>query len=209
MKFRLTYEGRLQGNGTAKHKHEIRKAFHPQLKRLWEVEPNLSAWKLGDPDIWKDDKWTLRAGSAVRAAANPAWQDLAEQYSRTNFRFVPLARTSAGLSVGLDVLFLRPEPPGGIIKSADIDNRLKTLFDALRMPTNADELGGYTADLGEDPFFVLVEDDRILSHVSVETDTLLEPTPAANKQFLTNDARLVITVTIRPYKVHMDNLHFV
>ena len=44
MKFRLTYEGRLLGNGRAQHKHKIRRAFHPQLKRLWEVHQNLKNW---------------------------------------------------------------------------------------------------------------------------------------------------------------------
>ena len=47
MKFRLTYEGLLKANGSTQHKHEIRKAFHPQLKRLWEVEPNLMEWGKG------------------------------------------------------------------------------------------------------------------------------------------------------------------
>jgi hypothetical protein len=40
MRFHLTYEGLLYGSSTksprAKHKQEIRKVFHRQLKRLWE-----------------------------------------------------------------------------------------------------------------------------------------------------------------------------
>jgi hypothetical protein len=43
MHFHLTYEGVLYGasrNQTrATHKHEVRKVFHEQLKRLWEISP--------------------------------------------------------------------------------------------------------------------------------------------------------------------------
>ena len=62
MKFRLTYEGRLESNGSAKHKHEIRKALHPQLKRLWDVEPNLLGWT-----------WTPPTTNGLPSATVPAW----------------------------------------------------------------------------------------------------------------------------------------
>jgi hypothetical protein len=43
MEFRLTYAGPLlaasQHDPRTNHKHEIRKRFHPQLKRLWEITP--------------------------------------------------------------------------------------------------------------------------------------------------------------------------
>jgi hypothetical protein len=51
VEFRLTYEGLLfstqkdpvkgQVDARAEHKREIRRAFHLQLKRLWEVHPYL------------------------------------------------------------------------------------------------------------------------------------------------------------------------
>jgi hypothetical protein len=189
MKFRLSYDGRLEGDGSAKHKHDIRKAFHPQLKRLWEIDPNLSA--IADNGI-------------------PRHVALADQYTRLGYRFVPLATTHMSLIAAIDVLFLRPDAPGSVIKSGDIDHRLKTLFDALRMPDYIAELGGYLVpEADEDPFFVLLQDDKLISHVSVETDVLLEPTPSANGKFLTNDARLIITVTLRPYMVAIGNVHFV
>jgi hypothetical protein len=135
---------------------------------------------------------------------------LADQFTRLDYRFVPLTTTTMSLIASLEILFLRPEAPGGVIKSGDIDNRLKTLFDALKMPSSEAELGGYLASAGdENPFFVLLEDDKLISHVAVETDVLLQPTPSANGEFLPNDARLVITVTLRPYEVTVDNLHFV
>ena len=39
----------------------------------------------------------------------------------------------------LDILMLRKGPPGRV--RTDIDNRLKTLFDALRMARSPEELG--------------------------------------------------------------------
>jgi hypothetical protein len=43
----------------------------------------------------------------------------------------------------------------------------------------------------ENPFYCLLEDDRLISKVSVDTDTLLQP---IEKEPNANDARLVITV---------------
>jgi hypothetical protein len=45
MEFRLTYEGKLMGasrnNMRASHKHELRRVFHKQLLRLWQIQPYL------------------------------------------------------------------------------------------------------------------------------------------------------------------------
>lgn len=50
---------------------------------------------------------------------------------------------------------------------------------------------------GENPFFVLTEDDQLITHISVETDVLLEPIVKDRPDV--NDARLVITVKTRPF----------
>jgi hypothetical protein len=42
----------------------------------------------------------------------------------------------------LQILFLRHDPPGSVIHAGDLDNRVKTLIDALRMPNDAMELAG-------------------------------------------------------------------
>jgi hypothetical protein len=54
----------------------------------------------------------------------------------------------------LSIVMLRPEPPGSIITAGgDIDNRLKTLFDALRMPKVISEIpNGDAPQIGETPF---------------------------------------------------------
>jgi len=51
------------------------------------------------------------------------------------FNFVPIIHRPHEFSCTLEVLFLRREKPGNIIRNgSDLDNRLKILFDALRMP---------------------------------------------------------------------------
>src|SRR5437868_6832280 len=44
---------------------------------------------------------------------------------------------------------------------------------------------------------------------SHETDMLLQPTPTAAGAFLANDARVVITVDLKPFRPLYTNLHFV
>jgi len=200
VEFRLTYEGPLLGasrsNTRAKHKHEIRKRFHRQLKRVWHEMPHFTEETQGPPILTLGGK----------PFPDHDLESLAERYARNGYRFVPIVTDPLQIMCGLDILFLRSEPPGAIFRSGDIDNRLKTLFDALRLPMNGDELGGYTApDDDENPFFCLLEDDRLISKVSVETDTLWEPVkeiPSAN------DARLVITVRLKPYLLNVKNMHF-
>ena len=77
---------------------------------------------------------------------------------------------------------LRPEPPGSIItQGGDIDNRLKTLFDALKVPKES--LAIPPEDKPKDvetPFFCLLEDDNLITKVSVVTDRLLEKCQSAS-----------------------------
>jgi hypothetical protein len=128
---------------------------------------------------------------------------LAEQFARNNYQFVPLVtRDLVVSSCGIDILFLRPEAPGNVVTKSDIDNRLKTLFDAMRMPEGKAELGGYDVPAPEEtPFYCLLEDDALITKVSVETDFLLEPIGA---EFNKNDARLIITITIQPAVARLD-----
>jgi hypothetical protein len=80
-----------------------------------------------------------------------------------------------GIACSLDILFLRRDPPGKIVSGGgDIDNRIKVLFDALRMPQACNEIDG-APGVGEDPFFCLLEDDSLITRVSVTTDRLLLP----------------------------------
>ncbi len=203
MQFRLTYEGTLLGasrnDSRAKHKHDIRKIFHPQLKCVWETFPGLDATMKEDlPDLPYYDN--SRSGDFNRI------EILAEKFSCGKYRLVPLVTQDLSLICGLHILFLRPDSPGKVVRSGDIDNRLKTVFDALRMPQNEDELGGHSPTEDENPFYCLLEDDKLIDKVSLETDVLLKPTSQDGNR---NDSRLIITVTIRPSVILQTNLKFI
>jgi hypothetical protein len=201
MKFRLTYEGRLlalssdsvQPVSKSRHTHEIRKSFHPQLKRLWNIHPALRSATVFDAKNLLDD---VQEGLLENREKN---------FERCGYKFVPLVTEDFSLLCDIHVLFLRPDTPGSLIQSGDIDNRIKTLFDALRMPSNKAELGAYDIpDPEERPFFTLLEDDKLISGISVETDVLLDMGDPKDQ----NNVRLVITVSIRPYKLGFHNIEF-
>jgi hypothetical protein len=99
-----------------------------------------------------------------------------------------------GHSADWTFYFLRRDHPGNLIASGgDIDNRIKTLFDSLRMPNNWGEVARFPADADENPFHVLLEDDSQITKVSVTTERLLTP-PAAGEPI--HDVHLIIGVTV-------------
>lgn len=155
MHFTLIYTGDLKANARPDDKHQLRKAFHSQLKVLWQQEP-----------LVEHKKWYDNSDPAEKINLNR---------NVGPFRFIPLVSPALHLVCTLQISMLRPEPPGSLItQGGDIDNRLKTLFDALRIPKNEDELPkGATVTHDEDPFFCLLEDDNLITSVGVKTDRLL------------------------------------
>jgi hypothetical protein len=140
MEFRLTYEGLLLGasrnSPRPDHKHSIRKVFHKQLRRLFELHPAFQMYRYQDiPDynhMMKDE----------RIHRQLAYEEVLKNFEKSGFTFFPLATRRDTLLCGVHVLFLRPDVPGSVIASGDIDNRLKTIFDALRLPRDRAETGG-------------------------------------------------------------------
>jgi hypothetical protein len=194
MQFRMTYEGPLKPSGNnnrnTANKHHIRKALHPQLRNVWKLNPNLKS--IGEVP--------------ASPGKEPFLQHLASNYPLQDYRFVPLVTEELRLRCGLDILYLRHGSPGNILQSDDIDNRIKTLFDALKRPTALQDLGPNYIPPGpdENPFFVLLEDDALITKLIVETDLMLEPLIGGIPD--ETDARLVITVTLRPYVVTIQNM---
>ncbi len=182
MEFHLIYQGKLhaasQSNPRTREKHEIRKEFHKQLSILWATQPFLKE-------------------GAVQAGNRPTpttelMEMLGDRFSRCGYRFVPLVCKFFSVACSLDILLLRRDGPGAIIRSGgDIDNRVKLLFDALRMPQNCGELAGESPANDENPFFCLLEDDSLITKVRVETNWLLSP-PSPQEHI--NDVHLVIRV---------------
>jgi Holliday junction resolvase RusA-like endonuclease len=157
MNFTLFYRGKLKSNGKPEEKHALRKHFHPQLRQLWNQPPlsNFSSFYESSLDQM-ESSITYRVGK---------------------FRFTPLVCTGLHLVARLDITLLRPEAPGSLITTGgDIDNRLKTLLDSLKIPKERSALPkGSFPNTDEDPFFCLLEDDNLVTEIAVRTKQLLEP----------------------------------
>ena len=219
MKFRLTYQGSLRPTGNdsydaqldplAVHKHQIRQCFHKQLKTLWNQNRFLANYKRHPQD--KIDSRPIYESAAYYGHDEkdkvPLVDYIASQFIENNYRFVPLVCEEFSLLCSLDILFLRRDIPGSALESGDIDNRVKTIIDTLRKPKGAQELRGNETPLPtEDPFFCLLQDDKLVSGFSVETDTLLdEIVPGEEDKRM---AKVVVSVELRPYFPTYFNLAF-
>jgi hypothetical protein len=170
MRFTLHYSGPLYANGRPDHKHEIRRVLHAQLAELWKHEPLSGLTGYQRP---KDDP------------TRKTWEVVSSVRSRGAFTFVPLATTELKLIADLEVLLLRPEPPGRLVtQGGDIDNRMKTLLDALSLP-QADGLPkGATPAADETPFYVVLEDDNLITSLTVKTEHLLKPNDSNHVELL-------------------------
>jgi len=206
MEFRLVYDGSLpaasRDSTRNKDKSRIRRVLGKQLKELWETHPRLRertekkhAWQNRrgpNPDPSRGDKWSFME----------MWS---RKYSRCGRHFAPFVTERSGAACGLEILFLRRDNPGDLIKSGggDIDNRIKVLFDALRMPQTCDEIDGDPKD-DDDPFYCLLEDDRLITEVKITTDRLLTAVPDGGH---INDVHMVIrvyTILIKtPFEANM------
>jgi hypothetical protein len=224
MQFRLTYEGELRSSGRdpegdqrdplAIHKQKIRKVFHSQLKQLWQTNKFLSEHSVDNEWASKSAVPSNQVGSPGHYSGGrspertPLSEATANLYRENGYRFVPLVREDYGLLCSLNILFLRRDFPAGVISAGDLDNRIKTLIDALRKPHNANELkGNETPADGEDPFYCLLEDDDLVTGLTVETDMLLDlPSNGADVK---SYVKLVISVELKPDHVTMFNLSFV
>jgi hypothetical protein len=93
--------------------------------------------------------------------------------------FAPLVTQKNHLACELSITFLRQQRPGQLLgEGGDIDNRLKTLLDALRMPKKDEaQQAQIESRPDDDPIHCLLQDDALVTKVSVETDRLLRPAP--------------------------------
>jgi hypothetical protein len=119
--------------------------------------------------------------------------------------YLPLIRESLALVCGLDILFLRKDEPGKIISKSggDIDNRIKVLFDGLRV-TTIEEIRLYDEDNDPNPFYCLLEGDERISELNIRTDRLLT-SPNSRPSLV----RLVITVSVKVTEVRQYNSYFI
>jgi hypothetical protein len=201
MRFHLVYSGSLRASGNKSKPEDvrtIRDKFHPQLELLWNshaalrrlrvsarvlknLNDRFSYWDPPDSPLFDHDpNEPLKEGHV----------DLCEPIDRGGNRYIPLVRKSLGLACFLDIMFLRQEDPGELVlQGGDLDNRIKTLFDALRVPDG---------DLAQthNPTYCLLESDTLIDGFRVSTGRLLVP-----ETIHANEVHLAIEVTIKVLRV--------
>ncbi len=84
-------------------------------------------------------------------------------------------------------------------QGGDLDGRLKTLFDALKMPDPQDPIYKGTTPT-EDPLYVVMEDDSLISDFSIKSGRLLGR--GAKKK---HHVRLTVDITIKVLRVFSSN----
>jgi hypothetical protein len=206
MRFYLVYRGQLSATQGKRGKRIserklIRKQIAPQMKRLWETNPSLV--KLSNdavvPGPDNDEGYFGFVNSPFRGREAPLTEnlpdgfvDLTQPIEKHGFRYRPLVRESLDLTCTLNVLFLRQEQPGALVKKAgDIDNRIKTFIDALEIPSDepeGDEASGIN--------YPLLENDSLVRGLKVDTERLLLP-----EKDYPNQVHLVVEVVVHVERV--------
>lgn len=201
VEFRLIYKGKLKASTPdsrrTDNKHEIRKVIHKQLAQLYK------------------EHQALRDRGAQ--GTKTFLEQMADTFGHNGFRFVPLVNESQALVCSLDILFLRRESPGHILSSGggDIDRRIVTFLDGLRVPKNRNELpSGAVPTADENPMFCLLQDDSLVTELRVETDRLLtapdmnaveDVEDAGHPQ---NDVMLIVHTRVRATRLGVGNIDF-
>lgn len=214
VKFRLTYSGPLrpsQKNAiggqplpVAPHKMDIRRNFHRQLREFWKWHKLLGEHR-SVPVHWNVDPMSIPQEMFNANGTVPFLEIVRRKYPGHGYEWVPLACKEFGVTVGLDILFLRRDGVGSALEVGDLDNRVKTLIDCLKRPKSPNEIAftDRTPSADETPFFCLMEDDSLVSRLTVESDQLFEAPHARNtpEERDADDrySHIVVTVEIRPY----------
>jgi hypothetical protein len=153
----------------------IRDYLGPQIEKLWGKEE----FRVGESELAPVSTKTM----------------LGRQY-------VPLVGLGAPLEVDLSVLLLRRDNPASLfVSGGDLDNHLKTLFDALQTPASAQECGEDPALGGEErrPIFTVVENDRLITGLTVRSERWLTTENL-------NEVLVILDVTLRVTKVTWGNM---
>jgi hypothetical protein len=167
----LTYRGPLptcsRTDSRAVEKATLRQHFSIQLERHWQQNKSLS-----DKLDSLMEPATIEKGRFLKPVS------LISNFYRIylelgSCRFIPLIARLQRELCDLEIRWLRNEAPGAIYCSGDIDGRLKTLFDALRIPH--DEKEAILSRQNKASCFCLLEDDSMIRNLTIATGRLLEP----------------------------------
>jgi hypothetical protein len=212
MKFTLIWDGDLAAGKSSRVASAslIRNAFHDQLADLWNRDVILRTLARtarthrfyggffgGGPIIYSPSQLPEHNEPIPPLAEGQT--DFCAPIQIPNVgSFIPLVRNSLYLACDLVILFLRHDDDLKLLQQGgDLDNRIKTLFDALKMPKRPDE---QRHDLTADPLFVVLEDDALIHSFSVKSGKLLGQ--SIKKE---HAVRLTIDVTVKVLRVFEQN----
>lgn len=214
MRFHLVYSGPLSaaGNkGKAAEAALIRGKLSRQLEHLWDTHHALQVLRsdaaIPPPNAGLTVAMVNGRRMTPREMAKDGqfgFTDLIPPYRVADKAFMPLVRKSLHLNCEIDILFLRQQDPGELIsQGGDIDNRVKTLLDALRQPDTDVEQKHPTPTTGADDrlVFCLLESDTLVSRLNIDTDRRLFP--ETDKP---NEVHLVIEIGLNVLRVSPYNL---
>ena len=179
MRFTLFYSGKLPPNGKSKEKWRIRRCIEPQLRRLWDARPFKDIAKYIDPHYDPDNCYVgKRVGK---------------------FEFIPCISTTLNMRTELQIRILSSQNPGDLLRGSDIDNRLKTLLDALSIPSEQQIPDDANAET-DGRVFCLLEDDKLVTRIDVSNDRLLSVAD--------NSMDMIVLVDVHPvaFSVTMANI---
>ncbi|HTQ62342.1 MAG TPA: hypothetical protein VMI32_19100 [Candidatus Solibacter sp.] len=157
MEFTLVYwdttlKAASTNNKRSWEKHQIRLALSEQLENLWKVNPSLHS---------EDPLGQIQDG-------------LAQNYERCGVGFIPLVLEKWCLVCTLDITLLRPGVAGRIVSPVgDLDNQIKVLLDALRLPKDKGEMQLSPGEVNPSRIYCLLEDDKLITSIRVSSSQLL------------------------------------
>lgn len=181
MKFPLSYEGPLPSSGNPRNKSKP-----PKLAEIWRIRNDLH---LQIRSLF-DSHAAFRGGyghsnALIQAINIPVMVD--------GHEFYPLARAAFKLKCELKIDMHVNHPIASIVTNVgDLDNRLKTLFDALRAPNSAQEIKGHMPSI--DSYCCLLENDILISSLQIEMFRNTAAPPGASLDHV----RLNILVRLEP-----------
>jgi len=149
----LTYRGRIPAKRSDREAvWAIRREFHTQLAKLWGKEP-FSVLRR-----WEDSNFEAGAPHFTRH-----WRDQT---------FVPFLGEDVGVGANIDITLLTGMPAKKrVVSSGDLDNRIKRLIDALRVPKGEGEM---VESLPADArWYCLLEDDDVVISVTARLGAYL------------------------------------
>jgi hypothetical protein len=217
MKFKLVYFGDVPPNGNrqaAQARDKMRFAFHNQLKALWSQHKALQALKYCPCDVCQAE--SREFGSAAshsgfaggHGGAIPYVEHASTLYknSTLGIAFVPLVTARLSLSCQAEILLLSNPRREGVGHMGDLDNRIKVIIDALQMPQSRQ---GITGDFcayatRESHLFCVLEDDRLITSIRTEADTLLYRKKGSRER----SSGVLISLEVKPITPTLFNMAF-